>query len=373
MANIDLYNIDNARIHELRDFARKVGVISPTTMKKEDIIKNILGIANGKIEPFKNPPKHGRPARNHSSRDVNSSSLFVALDDMSDEKYDIPSESYFNYELHSSDKHFEYGTTMSSGIREGYLDINPKGYGCIRNSGYTPSSEDVFVSIDIIKSKGLKSGDYVKGYVSRDDITKPYIMFEVSSVNNDIEPRFDFDNAPFEMYSRCITFGNKNIYAGSRCYFKNNFNEVVNCVKTLESGSVKLLNLKALPEQVVQNTKSLEYVPVYFNKSENDVISTTTLLVNRCKRLVEMGQDVTLVIYNFSEILKAYNVALTGKYDISYFNYQAITKVKDILFSAKNIDTNHSLTIIAIDRDNVNENILSVINNEFSDIFSSVK
>jgi len=34
--------IDKLRIHELRDFARNVGVVSPTTMKKEELVAKII-------------------------------------------------------------------------------------------------------------------------------------------------------------------------------------------------------------------------------------------------------------------------------------------------------------------------------------------
>ena len=39
--------ISNMRIHELRDFARSVGVNSPTTMKKEQLIEEITEKLSG--------------------------------------------------------------------------------------------------------------------------------------------------------------------------------------------------------------------------------------------------------------------------------------------------------------------------------------
>lgn len=373
MANIDLFNIENARIHELRDFARKVGVISPTTMKKEDIIKNVLGIARGEIEPFKNPPKHGRPARSHVREEM-SEVVAPSIDsiDPYDKKYDTSTEPIFEYKLASSDVHREYGSEECF-IKEGYLDVSPQGYGCIRCNGYLPSNKDVFISADMIKESSLRAGDFVKGYVKQPSPDKPFIMFSVIGANGGKFANHDFMDMPYAPYSRSITIGSKSVYAGSRNYMNVSFSDIIRDVSLVKESKVIFLNLKAMPEQIVESSESFEYIPVYFNKTEADIISATNLVVSRCKRLVEMGENIVLFIYNFSELLKAYNVALTTKYDLSFINYQATVKVKDILFSAKNIDDEHSLTIIAIDRDNVTDTVASVIKSEFSDIFNMVE
>ena len=44
MNKYDFEYIDKLRIHELRDFARKLGVASPTTLKKEELIAKIISI-----------------------------------------------------------------------------------------------------------------------------------------------------------------------------------------------------------------------------------------------------------------------------------------------------------------------------------------
>ena len=53
-------------IHELREIGRKIGVPSPTTMKKTELIENIIKIASGKIEaPARS--NFGRPSLNKLS------------------------------------------------------------------------------------------------------------------------------------------------------------------------------------------------------------------------------------------------------------------------------------------------------------------
>ena len=44
MSEYNLEYIQKLRIHELKDFARQVGIASPTTMKKEDLISKIKAV-----------------------------------------------------------------------------------------------------------------------------------------------------------------------------------------------------------------------------------------------------------------------------------------------------------------------------------------
>ena len=49
MSEYNLEYIQKLRIHELRDFARQVGIASPTTMKKEDLISKEDAIEISKL------------------------------------------------------------------------------------------------------------------------------------------------------------------------------------------------------------------------------------------------------------------------------------------------------------------------------------
>ncbi len=53
-----MLNVNNMRIYELRDFARKVGVKSPTSKTKGQLIKEIGLIKSGQMQPYKT--KKGR-------------------------------------------------------------------------------------------------------------------------------------------------------------------------------------------------------------------------------------------------------------------------------------------------------------------------
>lgn len=56
-------NFENYTIYELRNYARQIGVKSPTTKKRQDLLCEIEKINNGEIIPFTNNKK-GRPCKN---------------------------------------------------------------------------------------------------------------------------------------------------------------------------------------------------------------------------------------------------------------------------------------------------------------------
>ena len=56
--------LDQSGIHDVREYARSVGVHAPAGMKKQELIDCILGIRDGKIAPvFPDKAGRGRPPK----------------------------------------------------------------------------------------------------------------------------------------------------------------------------------------------------------------------------------------------------------------------------------------------------------------------
>ena len=55
--------LDQLGIFQLRSIAREVGVHLPTTLKKQELINQILKVINGEIGPFVPKNKKGRPPK----------------------------------------------------------------------------------------------------------------------------------------------------------------------------------------------------------------------------------------------------------------------------------------------------------------------
>ena len=78
--NYNLEYIEKLRIHELRDYARKLGVSSPTTMKKEELVEKIKELQKKYI------------------RSGYDDSIKEKLDSLEEKLYSIPI--YFTYKRH---------------------------------------------------------------------------------------------------------------------------------------------------------------------------------------------------------------------------------------------------------------------------------
>ena len=61
--NLSVEKLNSLGIYELRTIARQIGVYSPTTLKKGEIIEKIQNIITGKEKPSDKKSKQGRPAK----------------------------------------------------------------------------------------------------------------------------------------------------------------------------------------------------------------------------------------------------------------------------------------------------------------------
>lgn len=67
MENLENYNFyNNFSIYELRNIAREKGVKLPTTLRKKDLIDEIIKLDKGIIKPYFRTSKQGRPCKRFS-------------------------------------------------------------------------------------------------------------------------------------------------------------------------------------------------------------------------------------------------------------------------------------------------------------------
>ena len=79
-----------------------------------------------------------------------------------------------------------------------------------------------------------------------------------------------------------------------------------------------------------------------------------------------------VIIYNFSELIRMYNVAIEGYFTYDKFNAKAINKLSNILSMAKYFDGNKNLTLICIEKTDVNEDVKTLITSEFMPLFKVI-
>ena len=234
MKDVTREYLDNMGIHEIRTFAREVGVPHPTSLKKQEMIDCILDIRDGKAEPQK-VRKAGRPPKTGAGAPtiIQSQPEAQAPVEKQEEKKSVNYRTYIPQQRRPMDNRRRYGdwrnndqdrtfsdasdnrfdkkaqgtetfnetddktSLLGCEVRSGILEILPDGYGFLRASNFRNSSKDSYVPTQKIKRSGLRPGDFVTAYCRATAEGKPPAVEAIIEVNNKnvdyalSRPRFD--------------------------------------------------------------------------------------------------------------------------------------------------------------------------------------
>ncbi len=264
-------------------------------------------------------------------------------------------------------------------VLTGILDILPEGYGFLRTSGYLPGPEDIYVSLSQVRRFSLRKGDTVAGRVRRPkDNEKYFALLEIDSVNGmDVEaarvrPNFDkltplfpddrfrLENGPLSVAERIIDMvapigkGQRGMVvsppkAGKTTILKQIANGIIN---SSPDTHVIVLLVDERPEEVTdwqRTVQAAEVVYSTFDKPADQHIQVTELVLERARRLAEMGQDVAILLDSVTRLARAYNLAApaSGKILSGGVDSTALYPPKRFFGAARNIEEGGSLTIIA--------------------------
>ena len=264
-------------------------------------------------------------------------------------------------------------------VLTGILDILPEGYGFLRTSGYLPGPEDIYVSLSQVRRFSLRKGDTVAGRVRRPkDNEKYFALLEIDSVNGmDVEaartrPNFDkltplfpderfrLENGPVSVAERIIDMvapigkGQRGMVvsppkAGKTTILKQIANGIIN---SSPDTHVIVLLVDERPEEVTDWQRTVEAAEVVystFDKPADQHIQVTELVLERARRLAEMGQDVAILLDSVTRLARAYNLAApaSGKILSGGVDSTALYPPKRFFGAARNLEEGGSLTIIA--------------------------
>ena len=304
--------LNELSIFALREAARRTGVASPTSKKKEQLIKEIMAIKSGEMQPQLTKTRQGRPPK-----DV-------------------------NYNLTSLNGGFEYSKNFSSGVVtlkqnsesfkveesleiSGYLDFSKDGASLVwefKNLNQVP----YFVPQDVVSSYQLKLGDFIVAEAVSTINTN--VVKEILSINgcpvkkfkNERKDYFDIDpvipNQQLEF--KTADFNNLQIKKGEALYvYGNNCNEKTQAV-------IDLLNQSKVDERLYLNVAVAEKNKVYLKEIANAEKVTVSivddlenakravaLVTERAKRILEAGKNALLVIDDLLSVLSVDDQSMT--------------------------------------------------------------
>ncbi len=263
-------------------------------------------------------------------------------------------------------------------IATGVLEVMPEGYGFLRVENYIQSSRDIYVPPQYIRRFNLRTGDLVTGPVRQQRDNDRYkALFYVREVNGETpdkmirRPHFDrltpiyprqrytLETNREELSTRIIDLicpigkGQRGMIvsppkAGKTILLQKIANSIT--VNNPETELIVLL-IDERPEEVTDMQRSIKGEVVYstFDKTPENHVRITELVLERAMRLVELGKDVVILLDSITRMGRAYNLTInpTGRTLSGGLDPGALYGPKRFFGAARNIENGGSLTIIA--------------------------
>ena len=368
-------------IFQLRTAARKIGVASPTTKKKDQLVKDYLDIASGKTAP--KISNRGRPPKPEvKSMNADEPTATPASERNYSDRYDR--RDYDAMDGIGNNKSFptisELLLNDDCESKSGVLDILQEGYGFLRAENCEYSNKDTYISAKIIKSLGLRMGDMVVGVAKKNaESSRPPALIAVEKVNGHKpdnlrqRPQFDSlvpiypneriklerDNERSDFAIRSIDLISP-IGKGQRAMIVSPPKAGKTTLLKKIAGSIAenypevllyVLLVDERPEEVTDMQRSIKGEVIYstFDEMPEHHCKAAELLIEKAKRNVELGKDVVIIMDSLTRLARAYNLTIppTGRTLSGGIDPGALHNPKRFFGSARNIENGGSLTIIA--------------------------
>ena len=332
------------KIGELKELAKAAGVPASYKLKKEELIAQLLALAEAE-EPPKQPEKHS-PRNQEGVHEQN--------DRPQPERQDREEV-------------------------DGVLEVAEGGYGFLRFHNYLTSDKDIYVSQTQIRRFHLKTGDRIFGIARHPGQNERFgALLYVTAVNGD-EPgaarrRPDFDRlTPIFPNERIrletgqadlsmrvmdlvapIGKGQRGLIvaapkAGKTVLLKKVANSIE---KQHPECALIVLLVDERPEEVTDMQRSLtsgEVIYSTFDEQPQHHIKVAEMVLARAMRLAEQGKDVVILLDSITRLARAYNLVepASGRTLSGGLDPAALYRPKKFFGAARNLEEGGSITILA--------------------------
>lgn len=263
-------------------------------------------------------------------------------------------------------------------LRGGILEIMSEGIGFLRSGHYQPGPYDVYVSQSQIRRYSLRNGDLVIGHVRPPrESERHYGLLKVETVNG-LDPeeakrrptfesltpifpdvRFDLETDRFTLATRLINLitpvgrGQRGLIvsppkAGKTTILK----QIANAISTkYPDVHLMVALIGERPEEVTDMDRSVdaEVISSTFDEPVTSHVRVAEMVLERAKRLVEIGRHVVILMDSITRLARAYNLVVTpsGRTLSGGIDPSALYPPKRFFGAARNIEEGGSLTILA--------------------------
>jgi transcription termination factor Rho len=263
---------------------------------------------------------------------------------------------------------------------EGVLEILPEGYGFLRSQDYNYlyGPDDIYVSPSQIKRFDLRTGDSVVGQVRPPKEGERYLaLLKVESIDgmdpeetrqrpgfDNLRPRYPEERLHLEhsggsLAARVIDLispigkGQRGLIVSPPKAGKTTILQQIANAITVNHPEVHLIVLliDERPEEVtdMQEQVDADVISSTFDEPAERHTQVAEMVMERAKRLVELGRDVVILLDSITRLARAYNVVIphSGRILSGGVDANALHKPKRFFGAARNIEDGGSLTIVA--------------------------
>ena len=261
----------------------------------------------------------------------------------------------------------------------GYLEISEKGFGFLRSAQhhFQPKPTDIFVTPDTIKRSFLREGCLVEGGTQPPHRGTSPQLKEVTKVNDmaftdyiksvrfenltTIDPieKFRLETTPDLLETRIIDLvtpigkGTRGlIVAPPRTGKTTILKQIANAVTTNHPDvHVLVLLIDERPEEVTDFQRSVK-AEVVASSNDQDLethVRLSRFMIERCRRIVESGKDVMVLLDSITRVARAYNSVHggSGRTMTGGVDARALEIPRKMFAAARKIEEGGSMTIIA--------------------------
>jgi len=267
---------------------------------------------------------------------------------------------------------------------EGVLECLEDGFGFLRapEFSYLPSQDDIYVSPSQIRKFQLRTGDTISGIVRPPkDGEKYFALIKIEAINF-MHPEIVFDkrrNVHFDNLTPLYPFEKIILEDGQPKNLSARVMDLMTPIGKGQRGLIvsppragKTMLLKTIAKSIEKNhpetflivllvAERPEEVTDFQRSIDGEVVASTfdeppirntqvaNIVLEKAKRLVELGRDVAILLDSVTRLARAHNAIIppSGKVLSGGIDANALNKPKKFFGSARKIEEGGSLTIMA--------------------------
>ena len=375
----------------LKELAKSRGIKITSAMKKADVVEAMLAkdeeekaqAETAKVESASEEKKVAKKAEKPAKAEKTEKADKAEKTDKAEksektEKSETTAdkENEDPFALSADKKDLDSGVTV-----EGVLEILQEGYGFIRSNGYLPGEKDIYVAPSQIRRFGLRTGDYIVGNTRIKTTTDKFdALLFVDTVNGlkgienskrpsfeNLTPVFPYEKLVLERPGCSVAMramdlccpigkGQRGMIVSPPKAGKTTLLKEV--AKSILANNPKMriiiLLIDERPEEVTDIKEAIvgdqvDVVYSTFDELPEHHKRVSEMVIERARRLVELGNDVTILLDSITRLSRAYNLTVppSGRTLSGGLDPAALHMPKRFFGAARKMREGGSLTILA--------------------------